>query len=88
MAIVTTRVPPAVEDLQQELRNHPRLLKELELEELTTFSQIIGSLCARFGIVLDGAYSEEDVGNICSDLVSILIERRKVIITPSVNRLQ
>lgn len=74
-------VPAEMVDLQDELSKHPDMLQKLRAEGHETFSEAIGSVAAELGIVLDGAYSEEDIKGLCRTLTQKLRARRSPIIT-------
>lgn len=79
------RVSHHVEALQSELRCHPDLIAEMKEEELdkTNFGNILGWLCSKFNLILDGMYTEEQVNRICQDLIYELKKKQVKIIIPT-----
>lgn len=65
--------PEEVLALQQELKNHPDILKKLEGQSLEESLAIIG---ADLGILLDGMY---DIPDLCRLLIKKLKERDSII---------
>lgn len=66
--------PEQILALQQELKNHPDILKKLEGVD---FEESLGIIGAELGIILDGVYEPLDL---CTLLLKKLKERESIII--------
>lgn len=75
------RVPPAMEALQGELRNHPSLMAEMKLENaagnLKTFEDGLAIIAAYVDVVLHGVYGAGEINDLCAMLFNKLVEKRQ-----------
>lgn len=80
MTLRIQMVPPEVQALQKELRNHKELWETIQANT-NTFEDVVATIADHFDIVMHGIYSEEDICKLCQILVNRLQDKRAVIIT-------
>tara|TARA_Y100000588_G_scaffold332754_1_gene371191 strand:+ start:16899 stop:17132 length:234 start_codon:yes stop_codon:yes gene_type:complete len=73
-------VPPELEELQQELQNHPDLLAQLNPSSCKTFADGIAIIAAHCDVAMDGEYSVNDMRILFGVLVRKLQDKRSIII--------
>lgn len=66
--------------LNQELKHHPKLSALMSNYSADDFEGKIGEIAAHFNIILDGAYTQQDLDQLCDLLCRKLRDKRKVII--------
>lgn len=75
------RIPPAMEALQTELRNHPQLMAELRIEEAAgrckTFEDCLAIIASHVDVVLHGMYGGNEIADMCAMLHNKLVEKRQ-----------
>lgn len=80
---VVVMVPPAIVELQKELAKpeHAKLLAKLQSNpEIVSFSDAIGSLAAELGLVMDGAYTIQDIENVAVLLTRKLRDEQVIVV--------
>lgn len=72
--------PVELQILREEIQFHPTLLQKLHDQEDKDVYIAIAEIAAHVGVVLDGAYSRDDIINLCH----VLIRKLQAIRTPLV----
>ena len=75
--------PPELQVLREEIQFHPDLLKILHDQEDKDVYVAISEISAYCGVVLDGAYSRDDIINLCALLIRKLQAMRTPLILPN-----
>jgi len=79
---VLVQIPDEFLQLQKEVAEHPELLETLRMrEEPPSVENYFGTVGAYCEVILDGAYSMDDLIDLCDVLIRKLREKRKAIIT-------
>lgn len=71
---------PALQELDREIRNHPKLAKELASRPTATFELRMAGIAAYCGIALDGGYDMDDLENIAKLCLEELKKRSTIIL--------
>lgn len=73
--------PESIIQLQQEIRNHPPLLKQMsELPDDADLSDKVGLIAAYCGIVLDGYYDQDNIEELAEKMVFELRRARRELV--------
>lgn len=67
--------------LQQELMHHPDMCALIANHPSNQFEVRLCEIAAAVGILVDGAYTEEEISNLCEILTKRLYARRSGIVT-------
>lgn len=72
---------PEMQELNREVRNHPKLAQQLAERSQLDFEDRVAGIAAYCGVALDGAYDEEDLENIAKLCLAELRKKSTIIIT-------
>ncbi len=74
--------PPELQILREEITFHPTLLQKLNDQTDKDVYISIAEIAAHAGVVLDGAYTRDDIINLCGILIDRLRRMRIPLILP------
>lgn len=69
-------------ELRKEVRHHPELLAIIAMADAHDFYEALAHIAAYCGIVLDGAYTQDDIDMLCKELAGLLYTKRTSVAVP------